>query len=537
VFHEINEPRPEINPPVTDALVSSVDTTSSGITLRPYQLDVADRVEQLLATAAHPLIVAPTASGKTVILAEIIKRGVARHLRVLIVAHRREIIDQTKAKFAAHGVHAGVIMAGADQDLRPQAPVQIASIATLYVRAIRSDRMQLPLADLVVIDEAHHAAASTYRKIIAAYPSAAVLGATATPCRGDGCGLGGIFTDIVEAPQVAPLVEQGFLVPSRVYAPAGSQPDLRGVATRHGDYVESQLADRMDRAKLVGDVITHWVKFAAGIRTVVFATGVRHSIHIVEEFVRAGIKAEHLDGSTPLKDREAILARLASGETAIVSNCMVLTEGWDMPAVGCCILARPTKKMGLFRQMIGRVLRPAEGKQHAIILDHSGAVYRHGLPEDHVEWTLDPEEKAFSPTHTARLERKAGGLLECTQCHALRVGGQPCGACGFMPKRPGEYVRHVEGDLALVQGRRAEPPVYDIATKRNVYGQFTRIAREMGKSPGWPFHLYVGKFNEKPPWSWRGMEAEPTPEARAYVRSRIIAFAKSRDPRNPRDTS
>ena len=110
------------------------------------------------------------------------------------------------------------------------------------------------------------------------------------------------------------------------------------------------------------------------------ASGTR--VHLRDEFIKSGVRAEHIDGGTPKPERDASLARLASGEIELITNCMVLTEGWDMPEVGCCILARPTKKMGLYRQMIGRVLRPAEGKPDAIILDHSGAVFRHGFAED-----------------------------------------------------------------------------------------------------------------------------------------------------------
>src|SRR5207248_8523569 len=130
-------------------------------------------------------------------------------------------------------------------------------------------------------------------------------------------------------------------------------------------------------------------------------------------FCRSGVRAEHLDGSTSIDDRDAILARLKSGETEVVTNCMVLTEGWDMPEVGCCILARPTKKMGLYRQMIGRVLRAAPEKEDAIILDHSGACYRHGLPEDHVEWTLLVDRRAINPTHEKRKVRAEFRLSEC----------------------------------------------------------------------------------------------------------------------------
>ena len=230
------------------------------------------------------------------------------------------------------------------------------------------------------------------------------------------------------------------------------RPDLKGVHTRHGDYVEGELAGRMDTPKLVGDLVSHWIKFGERRRTVVFAVNVAHSLHICAEFQSCGIRAEHLDGGTPLDEREAILARLASGETEVVTNCMVLTEGWDCPEVGCCVLARPTKKMGLFRQMIGRVLRPADGKADAIVLDHSGAVYRHGLPEDPVLWTLDPDEVAVSPEHAKRSERPETSLIECTQCSAMRMGGKPCPACGFMPKRPARDIVFADGNLSLVSG-------------------------------------------------------------------------------------
>ena len=236
---------------------------------------------------------------------------------------------------------------------------------------------------------------------------------------GDGRGLGGIFTTMIECPQVAELIEQGYLVKCRVYAPV--DPDLRGVRTVAGDYVEAQLADRMDQPKLIGDIVTHWHKYGERRRTVCFAVNVPHSVHLRDEFIESGVCAEHIDGATPKSERDAVLKRLGSGETELVTNCMVLTEGWDMPEVGCCILGRPTKKMGLYRQMIGRVLRPAHGKVDAVILDHSGAVFRHGLPEDYVSWTLDPERRAEAPSHQTRLEHRVAGLVECSQCSALRL--------------------------------------------------------------------------------------------------------------------
>src|SRR6266566_5095977 len=275
--------------------------------LRPYQTNIVADFERHIAQGERKILrVAPTGSGKTVIASAIIA-GCTR--RVLVVAHRREIINQTSEKLTARGVSHGIIQAGDEKKLRPIAAVQVASIQTLHARAIRSTTMLMPLADLLIIDEAHHACAMTYQKVIEAYPNAIILGLTATPCRGDGRGLGGIFKVMIECPQVPDLVK------SRVYAPV--DPDLRAVPTEKGDYVESQLAERMDRDQLVGDIVTHWFKYGEHRKTVAFACSVGHSIHIRDEFMRAGVRAEHLDGSTPIDERAAILGRLASGETEV----------------------------------------------------------------------------------------------------------------------------------------------------------------------------------------------------------------------------
>jgi DNA repair protein RadD len=492
--------------------------------LRPYQADIAAEFERLVTHGKRRVIVvAPTGSGKTVIACAIIA---ATPRRALIVSHRREIVKQTSDKLTAAGVHHGVIQAGDEKRLRPMAAVQVASIQTLHSRAIRSTSMPMPLADLVIIDEAHHACAATYRKILEAYPDAIVLGLTATPCRGDGRGLGGIFETMIECPQVAELIVGGYLVKARVYAPIN--PDLKGVRTVKGDYHEAQLADRMDRDRLVGDIVTHWHKYGERRRTIAFACSVAHSIHIAAEFMKSGVRSEHLDGSTPKDERDAMLARLASGATEVISNCQVLTEGFDCPDIGCITLARPTKKMGLFRQMIGRGLRPADGKTDVVILDHSGAVFRHGLPEDRVEWTLDPDRHAEAPAHQARLEHKTAGLIECTQCSALRLGGQPCPACGFLPQRPAQYVAHVEGELGLVTNGKAIAAGHDPAMRRQWHAMFATIANERGYQRGWIAHKYREKFGAWPTGD-TPEPIQPTPEVLSWVRSRNIAWAKSRN--------
>ena len=495
-------------------------------TLRGYQIDVIAKIESAIAAGERRiLLVAPTGSGKTVIGAEVIADYTRRYRPVVVLAHRKEIITQTSKKLLASDIRHGIIKAGFSP--RPMERVQLASVQTLWVRAMRSEAMKLPPADLLMIDECHHATATTWRKIIEAYPDAVLIGLTATPCRGDGRGLGGIFTCLIEAPQIPVLITLGWLVKSTVYAPI--RPNLRGVRIQRGDYVEHELAERMNNVKLVGDIVTHWHKFGERRKTVAFACNVAHSLHLRNEFVRSGVRAEHLDGATPDDERDAILARLESGETELVTNCMVLTEGWDMPEVGCCILARPTRKMGLFRQMVGRVLRPAEGKPNAIILDHSGAVFEHGLPEDRVAWTLDPEGRATSPEHTKRQASRVAQLLECTQCGAVRMGGEPCPHCGFLPHRPPRDVLVADGELGLVTGRRANGHVYDPETTQRWLGMFAHIANERGYKPGWVAFKFKEKFGAFPDWGSTPEPIPPTPEVKSWVRSRMIAFARSQD--------
>jgi DNA repair protein RadD len=494
--------------------------------LRPYQTDVIAAIEKAIAAGDRRIIlVAPTGSGKTIIAAEIAKRAVAQHHYVLFLAHRREIITQTRDKLITAGLSPGIVQAGLEKELRPQANVQVCAIQTLWARAMRSKSMALPPGTVLILDEAHHSCARTYQKIIAEYPDAVLYGLTATPCRGDGRGLGNVFERMIECPQVAALIEQGYLVKSRVYAPVPADI-AKGVKTQSGDYIVSQLAGRMNTDKLVGDIVTHWHKYGENRATVVFGVDVAHSVHIRNEFGNAGVRAEHLDGSTPKGEREAILARLRSGETKVVSNCMVLTEGFDCPDIGCIVLARPTKQMGLFRQMIGRGLRPAPGKTDLVILDHSGAVYRHGLPEDHVVWTLDVDRRAENPAQAKRKAGEAPKLRECPQCHVL-ITKLPCGSCGWMPApRAGRDRDFRDGELGLVIGGKAQAPIYDRA---EFFQQLRAVQQMRGYKKGWAAHKFKDKFGTFPPWSYNDLPPiAPTNTVLSWVRSRNIAYAKTR---------
>jgi DNA repair protein RadD len=487
--------------------------------LRDYQVRL---VEQIEATTDSVLCVLPTGGGKTVVAAAIIERAAEAGRRVLVLTHRREILKQTSLKVP---LDHGLIQSGLNVD--PQFSIQIASVQTLWARCMRSDKMPLPSAQLLVVDEAHHIVAATWRSILENYPNAKLVGLTATPCRSDGRGLGNYFDRIIEGPQIADLIAQGHLVRTIYYAP--TDPDLRGVETRQGDYVIKQLADRMNRDDLVGDIVSNWHRFAQRRRTLVFCVDVAHSAHVVNEFITSGVRAEHVDGSTPIADRENILARLASGETEVVSNCQVLTEGFDLPAIGCIVLARPTKQLGLFLQMAGRGLRPAAGKKNLILIDHSGAVYRHGLLEDQIRWTLSVTRRAKNPTHEARSVQTTSRLIECSQCGVLRTAGEACGHCGFLPTPRPNAIVFREGELGRVDRRRRSATAYsDPAEQMRWHGMFVHIARERGYKAGWAAHKYKEKFGAFPPWGSSPQPIQPSAEVLSWVRSRMIAFAKAR---------
>jgi superfamily II DNA or RNA helicase len=485
--------------------------------LRDYQAQAIEQLEN----AIKALFVLPTGGGKTVIATNIIERAVARGERALMLTHRREILRQTSLKLP---IEHGLIQAGLNIDL--DYPVQVASIQTLWARCMRTDKVPLPSADLIIIDEAHHVAARTWRLILEAYPNARLIGLTATPCRADGRGLGNYFDQVILGPQIPELIERGCLVKTIYYAPA--DPDLKGVETRQGDYVVSQLADRMNRDDLVGDIVSNWHKLAQRRKTLVFCVDVAHSVHVKNEFLKSDVKAEHVDGSTPKTERDAILARLASGETELVCNCMVLTEGFDLPAIGCIVLARPTKQLGLFRQMAGRGLRPAPGKSNLILIDHSGAVYRHGLLEDPVEWTLDVTKRAENPTHAKRDQKTISRLVECSQCGALRTGGEACPHCGFLPKRSPDAIIFAEGELARVDKNGRPIESSDPHERMRWCAMLTHIGMARHYKPGWAAYKFKEKFGFWPPRP-APVPMEPSREVLSWVRSRNIAWARAQE--------
>ena len=438
--------------------------------LRPYQVEALDRLRA--GWKLNPILVIPAGGGKTTVAAHLILSAVAKCHRVLFLAHRKELIEQARDRLAQHGVTAGIIMAGFKPD--PLLPVQVASVQTI----INRDR---PPADLIVVDEAHHSRAITWQAFIAGYPDACRIGLTATPFRLDGKGLGSAgFGAIVAISSPEKLIADGYLMRPRVFV-APEPPDLADLPTVHGDYHRGQLAVRMDRPKLIGDVVENWHLQADGRRTIVFASSVEHSRHLVLAF--DGVRAEHLDASTPKDERTAILDRFRAGETTVACNYGILTEGVDIPDAAVCVLARPTKSLALYLQMTGRILRPAAGKELPVLLDHAGCVDRHGLPTDECSYSLeDGVTKASSGITSIKV---------CQNCFAVVPSScRICPECGVAFATAEREEPETE-DAVLVEMDQADRP-------QRVYEALVKRASMNGYKIGWARWKFKDRFGEWP---------------------------------------
>jgi superfamily II DNA or RNA helicase len=470
--------------------------------LRDYQLAALASVrEEILRGKRSVLLVAPTGSGKTTIAAAMIESATRKGNGVLFIAHRKELIDQCSARLDQHGVNHGVVMADHRRWL-PWLPVQVASIQTLLKRR---DKYR-PKAQIVVIDEAHHARADSYHTAIEMFPGSVVLGLTATPWRIDGRGLGDLFQSLIVAATPHDLIRRGYLVPYTGYA--FDSPDLTGVKRIGGDFKQSELEAVMGERKLLGNIVEQWQAHAGGVRTVVFAVDVKHSKELCDRFKVVGVKAEHLDATTPKQEREAILSRLASGATAVVCNVAVLTEGWDCPAVECIVLARPTDSLSLHLQMVGRGLRPnpETGKVLCRIHDHAGNIIRHGLPDADRDYALDLDRK------TARKndEEEAVKLRTCEMCFAIYLANLPaCPTCGHanakhQRERPKEDADAVAVPLEEIAkhgpAKRAWVPE---RAARTYYDSLLATAAQKGYKQSWAAFRFKDRYGFFPRSSWR----------------------------------
>jgi len=496
------------------------------VKLRQYQKDVLNDLIRVERTGKRRIILqAATGSGKTVMAAALVKAFVDKGKKVLFLAHRRELIIQTSDKLTDFGVRHGVIMANHKKE-NNFAPVQVASVDTLRARAITKNTMEMPVADLIIIDEAHRSLSNTYIKIINLYKKGLIVGLTATPVRSDGNGLGSIYTDMVKAPGIKELTRLGSLIEAIYYSP--SIPDLKGIGLIAGDYNAKELSTRMDLPKLVGDVVRTWKHIANGKQTLVFASGVKHSQNLCETFVDNGILAAHLDGQTPTKERVQILKDFNSGKLTVICNCMVLTEGFDAPKAQVCVLARPTKSLGLYIQMVGRVLRPHPSKDKAIVIDHSGAVYTNGFATDDHNWVLTVG-KSSENERVEPKDREASTIV-CEGCFRTFSGHNICPGCGKIHKGKSSYVDFIDAELGLVNKKTKKverKEEYGENFKKEFYQQLLGYGVVKNYNDSWANYKYKERFDSYP--NFKDVVAEkPNKETMSYIKHLQIKWAKRR---------
>ena len=340
---------------------------------RDYQLDCVNKIFQAWSEGKLAVMLQlPTASGKTWIFVNIAVSLLSQQQPLIIVAHQKELIEQAITKLKQLiDLPIGVIKAGVKPN--PDALIQVASIQSLV-------RRELPPASLLIIDEAHHSYPQSYAKIVKHYrrSEAYILGVTGTPCRTDGKGLrflkGGVpgYEQLICGPTVKELTERGYLAPFKLYA-AKNIVDVGSskIKISGGDYDRQELSELVESKLVIGEVIDTWLELAQGKRTVIFAVSTNHSQDIALEFCRRGIRAAHIDAKTPAKERERIFTEFAAGEILVISQYSIVTEGVDIVGIEVIQNLRPTNSIVRWFQSIGRALRIAEGKQEAIIIDHT----------------------------------------------------------------------------------------------------------------------------------------------------------------------
>lgn len=495
---------------------------------RDYQRELRALIVDAIRRGKKSIIVRlPTGGGKTFIGGDLMHGCEKKSNHSVFLAPRRELVYQTVESLQDFGISPGMIMAG--EAMHTHRLCQVASFDTLHARAIRSNRIALPRAKVVVVDEAHLSLADTRREIIEAFGEEAIIvGLTATPARGDGRPLGSMYDEMVVGAGERELMDKGWLVDAVYYAP--TEPDLRAVKTRQGDWEIKGLEAEMNKPAIVGSVVDNWRKLARGQSTVVFCVTRAHGRHVTSAFLAAGIRAEFVDGETREDDRKAIFARVASRETTVLVNVFVASYGLDIPPLAVCQLARPTKSLVLYRQMGGRVLRPlyADGfdletdegrlaaianseKPHAMVIDHSGAVLRHGTLDEDIPWTLEGDESVSDVREKQRAEKTEPKQITCPKCAAIFKGTRFCPRCGFELIPPGEPIPVHKADLQeVVKEGKAANRKMSWDEKAEFYAQARGYARTKGYKDGYAAALYRDKFGV---WPNDGRVRDTAPKA------------------------
>ena len=452
--------------------------------LRPYQEQwIEDVGYEFSAGKRRVLAVAPCGAGKTVMTGWMARGTALAGRRAIFMVHRQELIEQTSKTFTALGIRHGIIAAGAAKEYA--LPVQVASVQTLVHRL-----GEVPVPDFLICDECHHVVAKTYLRILGEWQRAQVLGVTATPERIGGRGLGDVFESLVLGPSVKDLIGLGSLSPYVYYAPP-SKFDSSRAKVKFGEFVQRDLMEQMDTANIIGDIVRNYQQYAPDKRAICYCINRTHSTHVARLFQAAGIRAVHVDGETPRKDRARAIEAFRTGEIQIITNAELFGEGFDVPAMEAVILARPTASLTLYIQQAMRAMRPDADNpdKRAVIIDHVGNVFRHGLPDEEHEWSLEVKTKK-------RLPREAP-IRVCPECFAaFPIRAHACPRCGYVMQVAERTIKEKEGALVKIEELRRKKQRQEVGRARTI-AELEEIARKRGYSMRWVSRMAEVKHIER----------------------------------------
>lgn len=418
--------------------------------LRPYQFNDKQNIYRSWnSSKRNVMYVLPTGGGKTVVLTSIINDFKEHQI---VIAHRQELISQISLTLSDSAIKHNIIASDklikeislsqvksfGKSFIDPSSKVTCASVDTLVRRLDKVEFKQwAKKIKRWTIDECHHVLKKNkWGKVSNAFQNATGLGVTATPTRTDRYGLGstndGVFDDMVIGPTMDELIKMGNLTPYRIFCVDPLSLDLSNVPIDvNGDYNKKKMSEAVERSTITGDVASHYLKYANGVRGLTFCTDVKAATIVTDEFNRVGVPAMLVTAKTSINDRINASKWLKSGKLLQLVNVDIFGEGYDLPAVGCVSMLRPTRSLNVFLQQFGRALRPLNGKTHAIIFDHVGNVEHHGLPNTTRVWSLEPKSKRKKSTLGltsiviclavgcfAPYDRK---LLRCPYCNTLRI--------------------------------------------------------------------------------------------------------------------
>ena len=419
--------------------------------LFPYQKDLVQNIKAEIQKGFRRIcVVLSTGGGKTATFSFIAAAALAKKMAsttdlsvdksVLILTHRTELLTQSHGTLSRFGVTAGIIKAGFTPNR--MAGVQVASVSTLVARLPKHREKY----DIIIIDECHHATAPTYKKILEHFNPGLVLGFTATPERADGTGLADVFDSMVIGPPLRELIRMGRLCRPVTIRPE-TELDVSEVRIKGKDFDEKELEKVVNTKSITGDVVSHYLKFGNNMPGCAFCVSVKHAETVAAAFNDAGIPSAAVYGDMKPGERKEILKGLEDGSVKIITSCDLISEGFDLPAIGVAILLRPTMSLGLYIQQVGRALRVYPGKEKAIVLDHAGNYFRHGLITQNFKWSLQGREKKQKKSDPQEVEIKT---RQCSECFAVYEPAPKCPECGCGSKPQPRQIKTKSGRLIVV---------------------------------------------------------------------------------------